>query len=92
MAIQSQCEITPPDPERFVAAVRKYRPLLLASGATDDRLYRSTSEPERFVWVEDWDSQDAMEAATDRFGPRFDEEAGVEGVEWRTTILSPVEV
>jgi hypothetical protein len=92
MAIQSRCEITPPDPERFVSAVRKYRPLLIASGATDDRLFTDAAEPGRFVWVEDWDSRDAMDAATDRYASEFDAEAGVQGIDWHTTLLSPVEV
>jgi quinol monooxygenase YgiN len=92
MSVHIQCEITPPDAERFIAAVQKFRPLFMAEGAVEDRLYRQESDPGIFLWAEEWDSRETMEAANDRYGPMFDEEAGLDGVTFRSTVLTRVEV
>jgi hypothetical protein len=36
--------------------------------------------------LSEWESHDAMMAATDRFGDDFNRDAGTEGLEWETRI------
>jgi hypothetical protein len=46
----------------------------------------SESDPSEVTTLSEWDSHDAMMAATDRFGDDFNRDAGTEGLEWETRI------
>lgn len=92
MTVFVQYSVTPPDPERFVAAVKSFRDRTVALGARSQRLYRMESEPSRFSLLEEYESHDAAHRAGDEVGAEFNHEAGTEGAAWDTQVWTPVEV
>ena len=86
MAVVVQMRVTAPDVERFVATSKKFEPLMAEMGARNQRIYQNESDPNEFSSLSEWDSHDAMMAATDKFGEEFNREAGTEGLEWETRI------
>ena len=52
----------------------------------NNRAYVAESDPSEVCTMSEWDSHDAMMAATDRFGDDFNRDAGTEGLEWETRI------
>jgi len=75
-----------PDVDRFRAAAEKYTPTIAELGGRNHRAYVSESDPSEVCTLSEWDSHDAMMAATDRFGDDFNRDAGTEGLEWETRI------
>jgi quinol monooxygenase YgiN len=74
------------DVERFKATQEKFVPVMEELGGRNHRAYRSESDPNEVTTFSEWDSHDAMMAATDRFGEDFNREAGTEDLEWETRI------
>jgi hypothetical protein len=81
-----QFRVKVPDVERFRAAGEKYTPIIAELGGWNHRVYVSEADPTEVCTLSEWDSHDAMMAATDRFGDDFNREAGTEGIEWETRI------
>jgi hypothetical protein len=74
------------DVERFKAAMETYRPVMEELGGVNNRAYAAESDPSEVCTMSEWESHDAMMAATDRFGDDFNRDAGTEGLEWETRI------
>jgi hypothetical protein len=74
------------DVERFKAAATKFAPVIEELGGRHHRAYVAESDPSEVCTLSEWESHDAMMAATDRFGDDFNREAGTEGLEWETRI------
>jgi heme-degrading monooxygenase HmoA len=74
------------DVERFKAAAERFVPVIERLGGRNHHVYRAESDPNEVCTLSEWDSHDAMMAATDRFGEDFNREAGTEGLEWETRI------
>jgi hypothetical protein len=74
------------DVERFREATVKHTPTIAELGGRNHRAYVSESDPTEVCTLSEWDSHDAMMAATDRFGEDFNRDAGTEGLEWETRI------
>ena len=74
------------DVERFKATAEKYTPTMIELGARNHRAYVSESDPSEVTTFAEWESHDAMMAATDKFGDDFNRDAGTEGLEWETRI------
>jgi Antibiotic biosynthesis monooxygenase len=81
-----QFRVKVPDLERFRAAIEKHAPIIAELGGQDHRGFVSESDPTEVWTLSEWDSHDAMMAATDRFGDDFNRDAGTEGLEWETRI------
>jgi quinol monooxygenase YgiN len=81
-----QFRVHAPDVERFAAAAVKFAPIMEELGGHNHRAYVSESDPNEVTTLSEWESHDAMMAATDRFGDDFNREAGTEGLEWETRI------
>jgi quinol monooxygenase YgiN len=81
-----QFRVHAPDVERFTAAAAKFAPIMEELGGRNHRAYVSESDPNEVTTLSEWESHDAMMAATDRFGDDFNREAGTEGLEWETRI------
>ena len=92
MSVFMQYSVTPPDAERFVAAVQAFRDRTVALGARSQRLYRLESDPSRFSLLEEYESHDAAHRASDELGAAFNRDAGTEGAEWDTQVWAPVEL
>jgi hypothetical protein len=75
-----------PDVARFKAAADKFAPIIEELGGRNHRAYVSESDPSEVATFSEWESHDAMMAATDRFGDDFNRDAGTEGLEWETRI------
>jgi quinol monooxygenase YgiN len=86
MSVLVQMRVTAPDVDQFVAAHKKFSPLFAEMGAKDRRLFRSESDPNEVTLMADWESHDAMHAASEKYGDDFNKEAGTEGLEWETRI------
>jgi quinol monooxygenase YgiN len=86
MTVLVQMRVTAPDVDRIVAAHRKYAPLFADMGAKGHRIFQSESNPNEVTFMADWDSHDAMHAASERYGDDFNKEAGTEGLEWETRV------
>jgi hypothetical protein len=74
------------DVERFKATATKFAPVIEELGGRHHRAYVAESDPSEVCTLSEWESHDAMMAATDRFGDDFNREAGTEGLEWETRI------
>jgi hypothetical protein len=81
-----QFRVRVPDVERFKAAADKFTPVIEGLGGRNHRAYTSEADPQEVTTLSEWDSHDAMMAATDEFGEEFNREAGTEGLEWETRI------
>jgi hypothetical protein len=86
MTVLVQFRVTVPDVERFKATSEKYASLMEELGGRHSRAYFSESDPNEVTTMAEWDSHDAMMAATDQFGDDFNRDAGTEGIEWETRI------
>ncbi|HSJ50349.1 MAG TPA: hypothetical protein VLA90_03560 [Actinomycetota bacterium] len=74
------------DVERFKATQERFTPVMEKLGGRNHRAYWAESDPNEVTTFSEWDSHDAMMAATDQFGEDFNREAGTEGLEWETRI------
>jgi len=74
------------DIDRFKAAAKTYEPVIEGLGGRNHRAYQAESDPNEVCTLSEWDSHDAMMAATDQFGDDFNRDAGTEGLEWETRI------
>jgi quinol monooxygenase YgiN len=81
-----QFRVKVPDLERFRAAVEKHAPTIAQLGGRNHHAYVSESDRSEVCTLSEWDSHDAMMAATDQFGDDFNRDAGTEGLEWETRI------
>ncbi len=81
-----QFRVRVPDVARFKATSDKYTPMFEELGARNQRAYVSESDTSEVTTFGEWESHDAMMAATDRLGDDFNREAGTEGLEWETRI------
>jgi quinol monooxygenase YgiN len=74
------------DTARFVATAAKYASMMADMGATRGGVFEDQNEPGLMTLVSEWESHDAMHAASERFGDAFNAEAGTEGLDWVTNI------
>jgi hypothetical protein len=81
-----QFRVRVPDVERFKAAAERFTPVIEKLGGRNHRAYTSEADPQEVTTFSEWESHDAMMAATDEFGEGFNREAGTEGLEWETRI------
>jgi hypothetical protein len=81
-----QFRVKVPDVERFRRAGEQFAPIIADLGGRNHRAYVSEADPTEVCTLSEWDSHDAMMAATDRFGEDFNRAAGTEGLEWETRI------
>jgi hypothetical protein len=81
-----QFRVRVPHVERFKATQEKYLSRMQELGARNPRAYFAESDPQEVTTFSEWDSHDAMMAATDQFGEDFNRDAGTEGLEWETRI------
>jgi heme-degrading monooxygenase HmoA len=81
-----QFRVHVPDVDRFKATAKKFEPVMERLGGRNHRAYQAESDPNEVCTLSEWDSHDAMMAATDQFGDDFNRDAGTEGLEWETRI------
>lgn len=91
MSVIVHYEVSPPDAERFLTALKKFRPATEAAGGRIIATGRLEADPSRFVVLEEWDSHDTMHRASDELGDEFNREAGTEGLEWITKVWTKVD-
>ena len=81
-----QFRVRVPDVGRFKATQEKFLPTMERLGGRNNRAYVAESDPQEVTTFSEWESHDAMMAATDEFGDDFNREAGTEGLDWETRI------
>ncbi|MGH2595305.1 MAG: hypothetical protein ACRDH7_05000 [Actinomycetota bacterium] len=81
-----QFRVRVPDVARFKATQARYAPMMEELGGRNNRAYSAESDPNEVTTFSEWESHDAMMAATDKFGEDFNRDAGTEGIEWETRI------
>ena len=86
MSVIVQFIVKVPDVERFVAASKKFEPMMKEMGSRNDVVYEDENEPGLMSSTSEWDSHDQMHAASEKYGDQFNEEAGTEGLDWTTHI------
>ena len=86
MTVLVQFRVRVPDLDRFRETQERYRPVMEGLGGRAISAYVAESDPSEVTTFSEWDSHDAMMAATDRFGDDFNRDAGTEGLEWETRI------
>jgi quinol monooxygenase YgiN len=86
MSVLVQMRVSAPDVDQFVAAHNRFAPLFAEMGAKDRRVFRSESDPNEVTMMADWESHEAMHAASEKYGDDFNKEAGTDGREWETRI------
>ena len=85
MSVLVQMTVEAPDAERFIATSKRFEPLMEEMGARNQSIYRQEGGSE-LTSMSEWDSHDAMHAASEKYGDQFNAEAGTEGLEWVTRI------
>lgn len=90
MTVLVEFKVRVPDPERFRATSKRFEPLMQEMGARNQRLFVNEDDPNMFTSLTEWDSHDAMHAASEKHGDKFNEEAGTAGLGWETNILREV--
>ena len=86
MSVLVQMRVTVSDVERFVATSKRFEPLMEEMGARNQGIYQSEADPNEMTSMSEWDSHDAMHAASEKYGDQFNSEAGTEGLQWETRI------
>jgi len=86
MAVLVQMRVRVPDVDRFLATSRKFEPMMGEMGARSQRILQSESDPSEVCSMSEWDSHDAMHAASEKYGDQFNAEAGTGGLDWETRI------
>ena len=81
-----QFRVRVPDVARFKSTQAKYVPMMEELGGRNNRAYSAESDPNEVTTFSEWESHNAMMAATDKFGEDFNRDAGTEGIEWETRI------
>jgi hypothetical protein len=80
MSVLVEMRVRVPDVDRFVATSKKFTPLFEEAGARNPRVFQSESDPSEMNQLAEWDSHDQMHASTEKYGDRFNAEAGTEGL------------
>ena len=57
-----------------------------SAGLNSTKVYRSESDSDSVLVVQEWDSHDTMHAVSERVGPEFNQRAGTEGLDWETGV------
>lgn len=86
MSVVVQYIVRVSDVDRFVATSEKFAPMMEEMGGTRGGVYEDENNPGLVSTISEWDSHDQMHAASDKYGDRFNEEAGTTGLEWTTQI------
>ncbi len=86
MSVLVQMSVKVADTARFVATAEKYAPMMTAMGGMRGGVYEDQNEPGMMTLISEWESHDAMHAASEKYGDAFNAEAGTEGLEWTTNI------
>lgn len=86
MAVLVQMSVKVPDVDRFIAAAEKFGPMMDEMGARDRRTLQSEGDPSQMSLISEWDSHDAMHAASEKYGDEMNAAAGTEGLQWDTFI------
>jgi hypothetical protein len=74
------------DVDRFVATSNTFAPIMEEMGGKAGAVYEDENDPGLVSTISEWHSHDQMHAASERYGDRFNEEAGTAGLEWTTHI------
>lgn len=86
MSVLVQMRVKVPDVDRFVATSKRFAPLFEEAGGRDRGVFQSESDPSEMTTLSEWDSHDLMHATTEKYGDRFNAEAGTEGLSWETRV------
>jgi hypothetical protein len=86
MSVIVQFIVKVPDVGRFVAASKKFEPMMEEMGSRNGGVYEDENEPGLMSTMSEWDSHDQMHAASEKYGDQFNGEAGTEGLDWATHI------
>ena len=86
MSVLVQMSVKVTDPARMIATAEKYAPMMEEMGGTRGGIYEDQNEPGLMTLISEWESHDAMHAASEKYGDAFNAEAGTEGLEWTTNI------
>jgi quinol monooxygenase YgiN len=86
MSVLVQMNVKVSDAARFLATAAKYAPTMEEMGASSGGAYEDQNDPGMMSLISEWESHDAMHAASEKVGDAFNAEAGTEGLEWTTHI------
>ncbi len=86
MSVLVQMSVKVTDAARFVATAERYAPMMSEMGGMSGGVYEDQNEPGLMTLISEWESHDAMHAASEKYGDAFNDEAGTEGLEWTTNI------
>jgi len=86
MSVMVQDIVKVSDVDRFVATCEKYAATMADMGGRQGAVYEDENEPGLMSTISEWESHDAMHAASDEVGEDFNRDAGTDGLEWTTHI------
>jgi quinol monooxygenase YgiN len=86
MSVLVQMRVRAPDVERFKAAYEQWQPTISEHGGRSMGVYQAEHDPNEVAILEEWDSHDSMNEATEEYGEAFNEKAGTEGLDWETRV------
>ena len=86
MSVLVQMTVKVDDVERFIAASKKYAPMMAGMGARNGEVYEDENDPGTVTTISTWDDHDQMHKASEKYGDAFNADAGTEGLQWTTHI------
>ena len=86
MSVIVQFIVKVPDPDHFVATMKKFEPVMAAEGARNAAIYEDGNNPGLMSTMAEWDGHDQMHAASEKHGEAVNAELNAGDLDWATHI------
>ena len=86
MSVYIEDSVRVSDPQRFIDACKRWEAEMADAGARNLHFYRSESDPNLMLVAAEYENHDTYHALTEKYGDRFQTDAGTDGLQWETRI------
>ena len=86
MSVMVQYIVKVSDVDRFVTTSEKFAPMMEELGGRNGGVYEHENDPRLVSTISEWESEDQMHEAIEKYDDQFNEEAGTADLRWTTHI------
>ena len=86
MPVMVQYIVKVSDVDRFVTTSEKFAPMMEEMGGRNGGVYEDENDPGLVTTISEWESQDQMHEAIEKYDDQFNEKAGTADLRWTTHI------
>ena len=86
MSVMVQYIVKVSDVDRFVTTSEKFAPMMEEMGGRNGGVYEDENDPRLVSTISEWESEDQMHEAIEKYDDQFNEEAGTADLRWTTHI------